>query len=125
MEIEERLALKGYNIQGLSEIMAPGVSYQCHDQPGSQIREDQFYPDIINPDALERLSDGQLGQLVFTTLTHEGMPLLRIRTMDLTSLMDGECPCGQTNIRMPRIARPLRQYAYHPRQHCLPVSRAQ
>ena len=74
-EIEERLGLKGYNIYGLSEIMGPGVSYECQEQHGSHINEDHFYPEIINPETLERLPDGEVGELVFTTLTKEGMPL--------------------------------------------------
>ena len=102
-EIEERLGLKGYNIYGLSEIMGPGVSYECQEQHGSHINEDHFYPEIINPETLERLPNGEVGEFVFTTLTKECMPLLRYRTKDLTSLMEGECPCGRTNIRMSGI----------------------
>ena len=102
-EIEERLGLKGYNIYGLSEIMGPGVSYECGEQNGSHINEDHFYPEIINPDTLEQLPNGQQGELVFTTLTKEGMPLLRYRTKDLCTLMEGECPCGRTSVRMSRI----------------------
>ena len=97
-EIEERLGLKGYNIYGLSEIMGPGVSYECQEQNGSHINEDHFYPDT-----LEQLPNGQQGELVFTTLTKEGMPLLRYRTKDLCTLMEGECPCGRTSVRMSRI----------------------
>ena len=102
-EIESRLGLKGYNIYGLSEIMGPGVSYECQEQNGSHINEDHFYPEIINPDTLEQLPYGEQGELVFTTLTKEGMPLLRYRTKDLCTLMDGECPCGRTSVRMGRI----------------------
>lgn len=102
-EIEERLGLKGYNIYGLSEIMGPGVSFECSEQHGSHINEDHFYPEIINPDTLEQLSQGSQGELVFTTLTKEGMPLLRYRTKDLCSLMEGECACGRTTVRMGRI----------------------
>ena len=102
-EIESRLGLKGYNIYGLSEIMGPGVSYECREQNGSHINEDHFYPEIINPETLEQLPYGQQGELVFTTLTKEGMPLLRYRTKDLCTLMDGECPCGRTSVRMSRI----------------------
>ena len=102
-EIEERLGLKGYNLYGLSEIMGPGVSYECQEQHGSHINEDHFFPEIIDPETLEPLPYGKTGELVFTTLTKEGMPLLRYRTKDLTSLMDGECPCGRTNVRMPPI----------------------
>lgn len=102
-EIEERLGLKGYNIYGLSEVMGPSVSYECQEQNGSHINEDHFYPEIINPTTLENLPNGQIGELVFTTLTKEGMPLLRYRTRDLCSLMKGECGCGRTNVRMSRI----------------------
>lgn len=102
-EIEERLGLKGYNIYGLSEVMGPSVSYVCQEQNGSHINEDHFYPEIINPTTLEKLPNGQIGELVFTTLTKEGMPVLRYRTRDLCSLMKGECGCGRTNVRMSRI----------------------
>jgi phenylacetate-CoA ligase len=102
-EIEERLGLKAYNLYGLSEIMGPCVSYECEMQHGSHINEDHFYPEIINPQTLERLPVGETGELVFTTLTKEGMPLLRYRTKDLSYLMPGVCECGRTNIRMGRI----------------------
>ncbi len=102
-EIEERLGIKGYNLYGLSEIMGPGVSYECQEQHGSHVNEDHFYPEIINPDTLELLPNGRQGELVFTTLTKEGMPLLRYRTRDLCSLMEGKCACGRTNVRMGRI----------------------
>ena len=102
-EIEERLGLKGYNLYGLSEIMGPCVSYECQEQHGSHICEDHFYPEIINPVTLENLPNGQQGELVFTTLTKEGMPLLRYRTRDLCTLLPGQCDCGRTNIRMGRI----------------------
>ena len=102
-EIEERLGLKAYNLYGLSEIMGPCVSYECKKQHGSHINEDHFYPEIINPQTLERLPAGETGELVFTTLTKTGMPLLRYRTKDLCSLMPGVCECGRTSIRMGRI----------------------
>lgn len=102
-EIQERLGLKGYNLYGLSEIMGPGVSCECEAQHGSHIHEDHFYPEIIDPVTLEPLPIGEQGELVFTTLTKEGMPLLRYRTKDLTSLMPGECACGRTSIRMTPI----------------------
>ena len=102
-EIEERLGIKAYNIYGLSEIMGPGVSYECECQNGSHINEDHFYPEIIDPDTLEQLPYGQQGELVFTTLTKEGMPLLRYRTKDLCTLIAEKCACGRTNIRMGRI----------------------
>jgi len=102
-EIEERLGLKGFNIYGLSEVMGPSVSYECQMQHGSHINEDHFYPEIINPTTLEPLPLGQTGELVFTTLTKEGMPVIRYRTRDLCSLLPGTCDCGRTNVRMGRI----------------------
>ena len=102
-EIQNRLGLKAYNLYGLSEIMGPCVSYECECQHGSHICEDHFYPEVINPATLEPVPAGETGELVFTTLTKEGMPLLRYRTRDLCSLMTGECECGRTAVRMGRI----------------------
>ena len=102
-EIERRLGLKGYNIYGLSEIMGPCVSYECEEQDGSHICEDHFFPEVVDPETLEPLPYGQPGELVFTTLTKEGMPLLRYRTRDLCALYDDPCPCGRTAVRMGRI----------------------
>ncbi len=102
-EIEERLGLKGYNLYGLSEIMGPSVSYECQLQNGSHVNEDHFFPEIIDPVTLAPLPAGQSGELVFTTLTKEGMPLLRYRTRDLCSLMPGVCDCGRTSVRMTPI----------------------
>ena len=101
-EIQNRLGLKGYNIYGLSEIMGPGVSYECQEQYGSHINEDHFYPEIIDPVTLESLPYGTQGELVFTTLSKEGMPLLRYRTKDLTSIDHSTCECGRT---LPRISK--------------------
>lgn len=102
-EIESRLGMKAYNIYGLSEIMGPCVSYECECQEGSHINEDHFLPEIINPDTLEVLGDGEQGELVLTTLTKEGMPLLRYRTRDLTALDHTPCGCGRTSVRMSRV----------------------
>ena len=102
-EIEQRLGLKAYNIYGLSEIMGPGVSYECEVQNGSHINDDHFFPEIVDPKTLAPLSRDTVGELVFTTLTKEGMPLLRYRTRDLCTLMGGDCPCGRTSVRMGRI----------------------
>ncbi len=102
-ETEYRLGLNAYNLYGLSEIMGPGVSHECECKNGSHIVEDHFYPEIISPDTLETLPYGQEGELVLTTLTKEGMPLLRYRTKDLCSLIEGKCDCGRTSIRMTPI----------------------
>lgn len=102
-EIESKLGIDAYNIYGLSEIMGPGVSHECSAKDGSHIIEDHFLPEIISPDTLEQLPMGQQGELVFTTITKEGIPLLRYRTKDLCSLNDTACSCGRTNVRMSRI----------------------
>jgi len=101
-EIEARLGLQAYNLYGLSEIIGPGVSYECECKYGSHISEDHFYPEIIDPETLQPLPCGATGELVFTTLTKTGMPLLRYRTKDLTSLICEPCACGRTNVRMGR-----------------------
>lgn len=102
-EIEAKLKIDAYNIYGLSEIMGPGVSHECQLKDGSHIIDDHFFPEIINPDTLEQLPFGEQGELVFTTLTKEGLPLLRYRTKDLSSLNDEPCRCGRTSVRMSRI----------------------
>ncbi len=102
-EIEAKLGINAYNIYGLSEIMGPGVSYECECKNGSHIGDDHFYPEIVSPDTLEPLPYGEQGELVFTTLTKEGIPLLRYRTKDLCSLDDTPCECGRTAVRMSRI----------------------
>ncbi len=103
VQIENALGVKAYNIYGLSEIMGPGVSHECECQCGSHIIEDHFFPEIIDPDTLQPLPYGEQGELVFTTITKEGLPLLRYRTKDLCSLTDEICACGRTNVRMSRI----------------------
>lgn len=102
-EIEEKLGIKAYNLYGLSEIMGPCVAYECEEQDKSHINEDHYLPEIIDPVSLEQLPYGEQGELVFTTLTKEGMPLLRYRTRDLSSLYDEPCPCGRTSVRMGQI----------------------
>ncbi|MFR9567078.1 MAG: phenylacetate--CoA ligase, partial [Rikenellaceae bacterium] len=102
-EIESRLSINAYNIYGLSEIMGPGVSYECEAKCGSHIAEDHFLPEIIDPKTLQPLPHGEQGELVFTTITKEGIPLLRYRTKDLCSLIYEPCECGRTNVRMTRI----------------------
>lgn len=103
LSIEKKLGLKAYDIYGLSEIMGPGVAMECRYQCGSHIWEDHFLPEIIDPKTLEPLPHGSKGELVFTTLTKTGMPLIRYRTHDLTSLIAKTCKCGRTHIRMTKI----------------------
>lgn len=99
-EIEQRLHIKAYDIYGLSEIIGPGVAYECECQKGMHINEDYFIAEIIDPDTGEVLPDGSAGELVFTTLTKEGLPLIRYRTKDITSLNYEKCSCGRTFVRM-------------------------
>ncbi|MBR4496226.1 MAG: phenylacetate--CoA ligase [Acholeplasmatales bacterium] len=99
-QIEETLHIKAYDVYGLSEIMGPGVSYECECQKGMHINEDNFIVEIIDPETGEVLPYGQKGELVFTTLTKEGFPLIRYRTRDICSLNVEPCKCGRTFIRM-------------------------
>ncbi len=102
--IETKAGIKAYDIYGLTEICGPGVGAECPHQNGTHIFEDHFYPEIIDPETLEPLPDGQEGELVFTTLDRFAMPMIRYRTRDLTALMTEPCPCGRTIRRMRRIA---------------------
>ncbi len=99
-QIEEKLGLKAYDIYGLSEIMGPGVSYECEYQCGMHVCEDNFIPEIIDPDTGAVLPEGEWGELVFTTITKEGFPLIRYRTRDICSLNYEPCKCGRTHVRM-------------------------
>ena len=102
-KIEESLGLKAYNIYGLTEVMGPGVAQECEEQDGMHLQDDHFYPEIINSKTGETLDYGEEGELVLTSLTKTGMPILRFRTKDLTSLTDEKCACGRTTVRMSRI----------------------
>lgn len=99
-EIEEKLRIKAIDIFGLSEVIGPGVSSECTCQNGLHVFEDHFVPEIIHPKTLEVVPEGEEGELVFTTVTKEGMPLLRYRTRDLSSLDYSPCRCGRTLVRM-------------------------
>ena len=99
-EIEEKLHIKAIDIYGLSEVIGPGVASECLIQDGLHISEDHFYPEIIDPNTLEVLPEGKTGELVFTTITKEGLPLIRYRTRDLTRLRYERCRCGRTTVRM-------------------------
>ena len=102
-ELEEKLGIKAYDIYGLTEISGPGVGFECMCQNGTHLSEDHFFPEIINPETLEPVAPGQQGELVFTTITKTGMPMLRYRTRDLTSLIYDRCECGRTLVRMSKI----------------------
>lgn len=99
-EIEEKWNIKAIDIFGLSEIIGPGVSCECELQNGLHIYEDHFIPEIIDPLTLEVLPEGSDGELVFTTITKEGLPLIRYRTRDLSNLNLAPCQCGRTLVRM-------------------------
>ena len=98
--IESKLHIKAYDVYGLSEIMGPGVAYECECQKGMHVNEDMFIPEIIDPDTLEVLPVGATGELVFTTITKEAFPLIRYRTRDIASLSLEKCSCGRTFIKM-------------------------
>lgn len=102
-EIEERLGILAIDIYGLSEIIGPGVSSECSHKDGLHIADDHFYPEIIDPITAEVLAPGEKGELVFTTITKEGLPLIRYRTRDLSTLNDEVCGCGRTSVRMKKI----------------------
>ena len=102
--IEKSLGIKAYDIYGLTETSGPGVAFECSEQTGMHINEDNFYPEIINPDTGEVLPEGEVGELVFTSLTKEAFPLLRYRTRDLCVLSRKKCSCGRTLIKM---AKPM------------------
>lgn len=98
--IEKLLNIKAYDIYGLSEVAGPGVSFECEEQMGMHINEDYFYPEIIDPDTGEVLPDGEVGELVFTCIGKEALPLIRYRTRDIASLSRKKCSCGRTLIKM-------------------------
>jgi len=102
--IEGASNVKAYDIYGLSEIIGPGVGIECHCQDGLHIFEDHFYPEIINPETGEVLPDGEVGELVLTTLTKQAMPMIRYRTRDITRILTGKCSCGRTLRRIDRIS---------------------
>lgn len=102
-ELEEKLNIKAYDIYGLTEICGPGVGGECECQNGTHLWEDHFFPEIVDPITLQPVAPGEQGELVFTTLTKEGMPMIRYRTRDLTSLHYEKCACGRTAVRMSRI----------------------
>jgi len=101
--IEDKFRIKAYDIYGLSEVMGPGVAGECFVQNGLHINEEHFIPEIISGDTLAPVEAGQLGELVFTTLTKQGIPLIRYRTRDISALEYDECECGCAFVRMRRV----------------------
>jgi phenylacetate-CoA ligase len=102
--LEQRLHITAYDSYGLSEIMGPGVAAECKERCGLHINEDHFIVELINPSTLEPVKTGDEGELVFTTITKEGFPVIRYRTRDLARLLPGTCPCGRTTVRMSRVS---------------------
>ncbi len=102
-EIEKMLNIRTVDIYGLTEIIGPGVGFSCEKECGIHLSEDHFIPEIIDPETGEVLPDGTLGELVFTCITKEGMPVIRYRTRDITSLTHEPCECGRTLVRMGKI----------------------
>ncbi|MCX6089330.1 MAG: phenylacetate--CoA ligase, partial [Candidatus Atribacteria bacterium] len=102
-EIEKKLPIKAFDIYGLSEVIGPGVAFECEMRQGLHISEDCFYPEIIDPASGKSLPSGEEGELVFTTLTKEGTPVIRYRTGDISALIPEPCSCGRTLVRMKRV----------------------
>jgi phenylacetate-CoA ligase len=102
-EIQERLGIVATDNYGLSEIIGPGVSGECREQNGLHINEDHFLVEVVDPETLRPMPDGETGELVITPLTKEAFPMIRYRTRDLTSILPGHCPCGRTLRRMARV----------------------
>ena len=101
--IEQMMGVKAYNSFGMSEMCGPGVGFECPEQNGLHFWEDYYIVEIVNPETLEPVPDGEIGELVLTTLCREAMPLLRYRTRDLTRVLGRTCPCGRNHIRLDRM----------------------
>ena len=97
------LGVKAYNSFGMSEMCGPGVAFECKEQNGMHIWEDYYIVEIVDPETLEPVPEGEIGELVLTTLRREAMPLLRYRTRDLTRILPGKCPCGREHKRLDRM----------------------
>ena len=102
-KIERMLGVKAYNSFGMAEMNGPGVAFECTEQDGMHFWEDCYLVEIINPETGDPVPEGEIGELVLTTLDREMMPLIRYRTRDLTRILPGKCPCGRTHIRIDRI----------------------
>ncbi len=102
-EIEHHLHIKAYDNYGLSEVLGPGVAFECVERNGLHVNEDHFIVEIVDPESLRPVAKGERGELVFTTITKQGFPLIRYRTGDISALIDEQCPCGRTLVRMNRV----------------------
>ena len=102
-EIAKKLGIFTNDNYGLSELIGPGVSGECTEKCGMHINEDHFYPEVLNPETFEPVPDGTYGELVLTSLTKEGMPVIRYRTKDITALDHSPCKCGRTTVRMAKL----------------------
>ncbi len=102
-KIEELLNIKAYNCFGLTEMNGPGVAFECTEQNGMHLWEDCYWMEIIDPETGEPVPEGEIGELVLTTLDRDMMPMIRYRTRDLTRILPGPCPCGRTHRRIDRI----------------------
>lgn len=101
--IEDMMGVKAYNSFGMSEMCGPGVGFECKEQNGLHFWEDYYIVEIVNPETLEPVPDGEIGELVLTSLCREAMPLLRYRTRDLTRVLGRSCPCGRNHVRLDRM----------------------
>ncbi len=101
--IEEKFGAKAYNSFGMSEMSGPGVAFECKQQNGMHVWEDSFIVEILNPETLQPVPDGEYGEMVITSIDRDGMPLIRYRSRDLTRVIPGECPCGRTHKRLDRF----------------------
>jgi phenylacetate-CoA ligase len=102
-QIEHELGVRAIDIYGLSEVLGPGVATECEHQCGLHVFEDHFIIEIVDPQTLQPVPDGEVGEVVFTTLTKEGIPVVRYRTRDISRIIPGECACGRTMRRMERV----------------------
>ncbi len=103
LEIEDAFGIEAYNNYGLCEVIGPGVSGECHCRTGMHVQEDHFIVECLDPDTLQPVADGEQGELVFTAVTKEAMPVIRYRSRDIASLDRSPCPCGRTTVRMSRV----------------------
>ena len=103
-EIEHHLHIKAYDNYGLSEVLGPGVAFECVERNGLHVNEDHFIVEIVDPETLRPVARAERGELVFTTITKQGFPLIRYRTGDISALIEEQCPCGRTLRRMSRVS---------------------